>query len=1255
MGGDFTGKQDIADHLQSDEFVNEVDKRCYKVAFYMFATWALLTALSYAVYWDHLERLVGLEQKAAMMSCLFIGMTCVTTIIPIVSRGKKRWQSGVLFAAVMVQFVAFLTDFMLAFVPVPVYSHPFSGTRVFLMRWCEWAPLAFVMTFLIECCRLAPSENDSNGKCDSDGVRINNLLSAIRVNNAITPSNHVAEVNDYTLKHGASDYDYLETKHLEKQRKEEIRVKQREIEIRVTEELRPSYLVAWSQGLSTFGGWLFPLLRNVWLLCAAMMISCALFFVILVRTHERGQALKKMKVGMSIAEKEAYKWAKLAFQLQRLCAILWSGLVIAYFCYTFGPLLGPTWTIFQLADMTLIVECFIDVMYKSMYMLIIVDVHDTIFDPKARASRWLEELEAMMSVVWENSSDVICISSKGVNGDVTTILSPTYLKIYSRSATLPVNREDKERMTQKGIVFDLDASVLGNLDSISDAELQKRKIVPTNVYDVEFEKEHTSTVGAINFSENDELASFAQLVTRSWKAKTEGNSLVLMHDLKRMDKDLPQPIQCEAKISVMEENILVIVVRDISERFRRFEAEKKVISETTARRKDVAANRFTRHEVKNGLLAAIGLCDSLNEATGGEAQLEFTREDSLTEIMNHCSDVSSIPATHKHDVHEPNMRTRCIVELGNTLNGVLDTVLTEAMARDVIHEVYEPRIEMVNLSSVLATTMSPSKNQEQKKRFPIVTNPAPLPGFSTDPQLWKYVHRNAVSNACKYGKLGGKVTTEILWDETKGLLTLNVVNLPGDNHAEMSTMGAKANVTIFAPKKRLRAKSFHKSSESSAEYSAGNGAWMMTKCAATLGGECSIQFEEDRTVFSFTCPAKVFDAKEEEMQRKIDSTFVMPENVYGVAIDDSKVQRGIIAKFFNYIGIPNDKIHILGGKNSDITTFEDWAQNFIFNHPNDLYLFIVDENLVIKDEHFSSDTVFSGSKAVSNLRSRLLPHQEKKLLAVIRSANDSTSDIAIYNSRAHGHIPKAPIRADSCLDLIAPLWVARFPRLTRYSSESLFVTGDDEQKKKLSISNMKNASWGAGKQTSQSSLGLTRRSRLDLVRPRSSSGLSHIPSNSSGSSRHDSSHHTIKVNNTSAGRLDSKRINDIDTQKNTFLASSPGLKRPRDNSTTPASLEHKRPRLYSSSQDMPCDDMITIDDLFEHIKELDCFSDLNEEELQLRWKNIWNKLHALKGDLLIIERPSQNVKDVIDLINNLRLSKEKFKENWSKIRRFLLG
>jgi hypothetical protein len=311
----------------------------------------------------------------------------------------------------------------------------------------------------------------------------------------------------------------------------------------------------------------------------------------------------------------------------------------------------------------------------------------------------------------------------------------------------------------------------------------------------------------------------------------------------------------------------------------------------------------------------------------------------------------------------------------------------------------------------------------------------------------------------------------------------------------------------------------------------------------------------------------------------------------------------------------------------------------------------VDENLMVNDNsQYSENFIFSGSKAVSDLRSRLLPDQEKKVLALIRSANDSPNDIAIYNSRAHGHISKAPIRAESCIDLIAPLWIARFPQLISFSSESLIVAGKSKnQKNELvqNISNMRNASWGINTsgetKIAQNLHGLIRRQN---VRP----GIS-----PESSSRNGVFQNANEVNNAIPKQQGGERRI---LGNNASSPSSIGNKRPRDNREIFESLELKRPRLYSTSEEMKNhdeDNIITIDDLVEHISYLDGFSDLNEYEVNDQWERIWNKLHALKGDLLIIESPSKNVRDALDIISCLRTSKEKFKENWSKIRYLLLG
>lgn len=143
--------------------------------------------------------------------------------------------------------------------------------------------------------------------------------------------------------------------------------------------------------------------------------------------------------------------------------------------------------------------------------------------------------------------------------------------------------------------------------------------------------------------------------------------------------------------------------------------------------------------------------------------------------------------------------------------------------------------------------------------------------------------------------------------------------------------------------------------------------------------------------------------------------------------------------------------------------FVDNVVNFMEENIGDHILLIADENLDIVDEAAKHTTV-SGSHLVEMIRARILPEQERFLFSLIRSANDSASDIAIYNSRAHGFLPKgkekaycftssrqwlnlcqlsihiflsAPIKKGSVLETLAPLWFARYPLSTaRVDDES---------------------------------------------------------------------------------------------------------------------------------------------------------------------------------------------------------------------------
>lgn len=63
---------------------------------------------------------------------------------------------------------------------------------------------------------------------------------------------------------------------------------------------------------------------------------------------------------------------------------------------------------------------------------------------------------------------------------------------------------------------------------------------------------------------------------------------------------------------------------------------------------------------------------------------------------------------------------------------------------------------------------------------------------------------------------------------------------------------------------------------------------------------------------------------------------------------------------------------------------------------------------------------------VETIRSRLIPEQEKRLVALVRSANDSLSDVALTDNELR-FLPKAPIKKGDLLDKIKPFWVARCP------------------------------------------------------------------------------------------------------------------------------------------------------------------------------------------------------------------------------------
>lgn len=74
----------------------------------------------------------------------------------------------------------------------------------------------------------------------------------------------------------------------------------------------------------------------------------------------------------------------------------------------------------------------------------------------------------------------------------------------------------------------------------------------------------------------------------------------------------------------------------------------------------------------------------------------------------------------------------------------------------------------------------------------------------TDPRLLRYLHRQAVSNACKFGKPSGPVLTQIIYNEERQNAQINIISLPDEYHDRLVAMGSAVEVSVFKKGYHLR-------------------------------------------------------------------------------------------------------------------------------------------------------------------------------------------------------------------------------------------------------------------------------------------------------------------------------------------------------------------------------------------------------------------------------------------------------------------
>jgi hypothetical protein len=475
--------------------------------------------------------------------------------------------------------------------------------------------------------------------------------------------------------------------------------------------------------------------------------------------------------------------------------------------------------------------------------------------------------------------------------------------------------------------------------------------------------------------------------------------------------------------------------------------------------------RFVRHEVKNGLLVGIELCDTMRNAiddlertmesfnrgfcrqssdvgegassmTGGGSRSRSGTgsgsgsgtDDSRHNMNNSGVDPSETGSTKSDggdDDGSPNgvsARSRKLMEeLDVTLHEVLDTVLAEAMARDVIHEVYQPRKERLDVLGLFTNSGSKAGKAE---RFPVVVagDRHDIPYLMLDPQLLRYIHRNAISNACKYGAQGGKVLTELWFDTSTNTFQMQVINDPGPGHDRLMALGDEASENVFRQGSMLH---LNDGNNRSSYISSGDGAWIMQKCAKTMRGACAIDFKSDKTVFTFACPAEPLCV----VEWPDTHDFQVPNGTWGIAVDDSKIQRKLMARILGHVGVEESKRIILGSTPAEVFDVGWHISKVLEENPStSKVLILVDENLDFGESE-GHPVVLSGSVIMKDVLAKLTAEEERRTFVLVRSANDSADDVALYMRRTHGFFPKAPMQRQRIRELLAPLWAERFHNL----------------------------------------------------------------------------------------------------------------------------------------------------------------------------------------------------------------------------------
>lgn len=211
-----------------------------------------------------------------------------------------------------------------------------------------------------------------------------------------------------------------------------------------------------------------------------------------------------------------------------------------------------------------------------------MDIHKAVFESEGLAKRQLVELRSLMSVLWSSSSDMIVLSIKH-ELKCLTLFSPAFTELLTgkpvmnaagehQALVMEIELERVERNTE----YFMNATELGAIG----------KAYYVDASDCNFELVHKASVESRVEPDSFHATIGYKMLREAWNFVSDPKKMtspLVPYEFKRPDGT---NCSCEMKILPHAENGMVAVVRDVSERFRRFEAERRAEAEVMKRQKE---------------------------------------------------------------------------------------------------------------------------------------------------------------------------------------------------------------------------------------------------------------------------------------------------------------------------------------------------------------------------------------------------------------------------------------------------------------------------------------------------------------------------------------------------------------------------------------------------------------------------------------------------------------------------------------------